>query len=758
MVSPINQLSFNDYKKRVSNKSIVSIAKNKNPLTYSIYNQKSSNISFGYKLRGDINSHLDYLGANKHSNGTTSFRVYSTKPNIELEIAQFDHEIPYWQDIDEKTKEKIGLKTYPMDKSQSTGGFVFSVTPKDKLPDGTLYRFKITNEDGSISYVKDPRSYFQPHDTMGWSAIYDQNNYKWHDDKWMTNQDERRITHNPSRAHWGIKGNMIISEKHIGLLGGYKKAKEEIEKIAKDGICNTVYVLPLGEFFGPYNHGYDEVDKFAPESSYGNPDELKALIDFAHSKGINMMLDVVPNHFGFIGNPVGQFAPAFDSNKDTGWGSALLFNGETGFYMRKYMSDMMINWLTNYHFDGLRIDATEKLESDPTLKYIAAEIRNHPETRHAVLLPEHLDKTRKLAQPLTKTEIKDPLATYNTASIENLAADRLGFDVQYAYDFKNTLSALTLGMQIYDCPSSIEDLASEYLRGNRFFDETSAHLGNLKANNTYVYYNMHDEYNAFGGTRPVVRLLAKQLGLIKETALTNPDGLDKTPFFEAEKLLDDYLEGNYSSSKIPLETFIDAYKKAKAQNRLLIAATFMHPAIKGFSMGDERGELNPLRYFALYDNESTKQALDKQKGYDVGKSAFEKSSKFHNPIVDLDFKRTTTELSSDFTRLIEQNPALKYGDYKKIIAKPIQNHSIFIHRWDGVENDIFAIANFSNQDRSYPEIPLFPDGTWVEVLNTDDKKYGGDGLVNLEKYDRENLKTLPPKVRANSLAVFKRVE
>lgn len=721
--------------------------------SYSIYNQKNNykyfnNLSFGFKLKGDKNSHLDYYGANIQEDGRTTFRVYSDKKKVDLQIAP-TNDIEYWRATTPEDEKEKNITTLPMKRD----GNVFEITPDLKLPEGTFYRFKVEDEQGNIQYLKDPRSYYQPNDTMGWSATYNQNSYKWNDESWQKGLDDRKIKHVGSKNQWGAQSGMVISEKHIGLLGGFEKAKEEIDEVVRDGICNTVYFLPVGEFYGEYNFGYDEVDKFAPESSYGTPDELKSLVDYAHQKGINVILDVVPNHFGPVGSAAPNFADSLEE-QDTGWGRALKFNGQKGNYMKKFMADMMMSWLVNYHFDGLRIDATEKLFSDSALQYFASEIRNHPETKDSVLIPEHIDKIRKLAQPLKTKDIEEPtrLFTHNAKELKN----SLGYDVQYIYDFKNTLMALGLDMQIYDCPKSIEDLAQEYRQGNRFYSDDDVDLAPFKAENSFVYTNMHDEFNVFGGARPVVRYIAKELGLIREKALTSPDTLDKTPYFIAEELLESYLNKDneaFEKYGISLKKFKYAYKKAQAKNRLMLGAVFMHPGQKGFSMGDEKGELAPYRFFAQYDNPEIKEQVDLEKGYDIGESAFKKSSKIYNPIKDNQFAETTTAFSRDFAKLIKQNSALSNGGYNEIIAEPIDGDSLFVHRWS-CSDDIFAVMNFSSKTKSYNDIPSFPDGIWEEVLNSDDKKYGGENQLNTNLIDRDNQNiTLAPY----TIAVYKRI-
>ena len=749
----INQRTFTKSKNSKKNVKI----QNKNFTSF--YYDKNfylNNISFKRKLKNAKDAHLDYLGANINKNNTATFRVYSTKEEIELQIAQNKHDIPYWKEADSKEEAKAGIISYKMKKIKD--GNIFEITPDIKITKDTTYRYKIKDKEGKITYAKDPRSYYQPKGAMGWSGIYNHDNYEWHDESWQKGLDKRKLKHIKDECLWGAPPETVISEKHIGILGGYNNAKKEIDEIANQGICNTIYLLPLGGFFGEFNRGYDEVDKFAPNSSYGTPDELKSLVDYAHQKGINVILDVVPNHFGFIGASEEQFAPSTDNQRQTGWGAALNFDKKNGVYMRNYMSDMMINWLVNYHFDGLRIDATEKLNSDASLKYFAAEIRNHKETQDAILIPEHIDKTRKLAQPLYEKEINYPLNTFICAKKANLKADRLGYDVQYIYDFKNTLSALLLNMQIYDCPPNIDDLAIEYMQGNRFYDKESSNLENLKANNCFVYFNMHDESDVYAGVRFVVRALAKELNLADDNILTSPDSLDKKGYLEAENMLEDYLNNNFENCKnkqeITKEEFEKCYKTAKAKNRLMIASVFMHPGIKGFSMGDEVGQLTPFRYFAQYDNPEIAKKVSKEKGYDIGYEAFKKSSKLYNPIQDTNFINQTTRLSKDFTELISQNNALKYGDFNKTIANAIDSESIFIHRWDQKGNDIFAIANFSPNKKKFEQIKNFPNGKWMEILNTDDEKYGGSGINNKNKIIKQGDEiTLAPYC----ISVFKAI-
>ena len=712
--------------------------------------------SFTAAFKNAKNSHIGYLGANYKGDKIT-FRVHSTYADkMELQIAQKDHDIKYWEPLEKSQEKKFAIQTFEMKKN----GNVFEFAPDEKIKEGSLYRYKITKANGEVSYAKDPRSFYQPHDTKGWSATYNNNAYKWTDDNWRSGKDERRVQHVGNPDEHGVSQGLVISEQHIGLLGGYEKAKEEIDKIADHGVCNTVYFMPVAEFFGEQNWGYEGADKFAPESSYGTPDQLKDLVNHAHKKGLNVMLDVVPGYFGPIGAVAQQFADVNDATKKNRWASGLKFEGKDGEYMRRYMLDMMINWLENFHFDGLRLDATKAIGSDAITKYFAAEIRNHPETRGAVLIPEQTGKTKKLTQPLTDNEIKNPELTLETAINDPEAAKKLGYDVQYLWDFRNTLAALCLGMdQVYDSPASIEDLAKEYEQIHRYFDEDTGHLPSPDANKGMALTFLHDEYVLYGGVRPAVAILADKLNLRKENALKAHDLMDKAPFWQSQDMLRDYLKGDNSTIKkagFKVSDFEKAWKDAQRANRMMLSTLFMHPSHKAFSFGAEMGELTPFQFFSQYDDEEVTEKIAKRRDYDIGDESFKKSSKLYNDMKDEKFSSSVQTLTKDLSNFVKENPALQTGKFSQTIAKPMESQkTVFVHRWNNDGNDIFALINFSNEEQTYTKIPSFPDGIWVEALNTDDKKYGGEGSKNQNKnIKRDNMNV---KLAPQSLTIFKRI-
>jgi malto-oligosyltrehalose trehalohydrolase len=181
----------------------------------------------------------------------------------------------------------------------------------------------------------------------------------------------------------------VIYELHVGLLGGFAGVARELPRLAATGFT-AIELMPIAEFPGTRNWGYDGVLPFAPQSSYGSPDELKALIDAAHRHGLMIYLDVVYNHFGPDGNYLHLYAPqVFRDDIATPWGPAIDFRRHE---VRRFFIENALYWLLEYRFDGLRFDAVHAI-SDPTwLDEMAAEVRRTVEpSRHVHLVLENDD-------------------------------------------------------------------------------------------------------------------------------------------------------------------------------------------------------------------------------------------------------------------------------------------------------------------------------------------------------------------------------
>jgi maltooligosyltrehalose trehalohydrolase len=205
---------------------------------------------------------------------------------------------------------------------------------------GARYKFRIDDEID----VPDPASGFQPEDVFGPGEVIDHSAYQWRAKNWRG-----RPWH-----------EAVILEAHVGAFtkqGTYRAMIEKLDRLVQAGIT-ALELMPLADFAGTRNWGYDGVLWYAPDSAYGRPDDLKALIDEAHLRGLMVMLDVVYNHFGPEGNYLGRYAPQFFTEAQTPWGSAIDYRVPE---VRAFAIGNALHWLRDYRFDGLRLDAVNTI-------------------------------------------------------------------------------------------------------------------------------------------------------------------------------------------------------------------------------------------------------------------------------------------------------------------------------------------------------------------------------------------------------------
>ncbi len=236
---------------------------------------------------------------------------------------------------------------------EDDGYFSASIT---EIGASTQYRFSL---DGSEGYP-DPASRFQPVGPHGPSEIIDSHAYAWSDAEWK-----------------GVRGHAhVIYELHIGTFtkgGTFQSAIERLPDLVDLGVT-IIEVMPVAEFSGQFGWGYDGVNLFAPTHLYGNPDDLRAFVDAAHRLEIGVILDVVYNHFGPDGNFISKFSSTYLSDRATEWGGAINFHGEGSRPVREFFLANARYWIEEFHFDGLRLDATQSIYDEGT-SHIIAEIR-----------------------------------------------------------------------------------------------------------------------------------------------------------------------------------------------------------------------------------------------------------------------------------------------------------------------------------------------------------------------------------------------
>jgi maltooligosyltrehalose trehalohydrolase len=267
---------------------------------------------------------------------------------------------------------------------------------------GTRYRYRVKPD----LAVPDPASRAQAGDVHDASVVVDPAAYRWQFPEW---------TGRP----WH---EAVIYELHVGLLGGFAGVVEHLPRIAELGVT-AIELMPVADFAGPRNWGYDGVLPYAPDAAYGTPDDLKRLVDTAHGLGLMVLLDVVYNHFGPDGNYLGAYAGEFyRHDRATAWGDAIDFRRRP---VRRFFIENALYWLGEFRFDGLRFDAAHAIDDPDFLHEMAHEIRSRlGDGRAAHLVLENEQNDSGLLR-------LDPKAS--------------GFDAQWADDLHHCIHVMLTG-------------------------------------------------------------------------------------------------------------------------------------------------------------------------------------------------------------------------------------------------------------------------------------------------------------------------
>ncbi|WP_114942857.1 malto-oligosyltrehalose trehalohydrolase [Microvirga calopogonii] len=256
---------------------------------------------------------------------------------------------------------------------------------------GSRYGYKI---DGNL-VVPDPASRFQPDDVHGLSLVVDPQAYDWSDTTWTGRPWEETV----------------LYEVHVGTAtpeGTYAGLMAKLEELKDLGVT-AIELMPIGEFPGRRNWGYDGVLPYAPDAAYGSPEDLKRLVERAHELGLMMFLDVVYNHFGPSGNYLHAYAKTFFTERHpTPWGAGINVDGEGSRVVRDFFFHNALYWLEEFHFDGLRFDAVHAIIDDGQPHFIeelASRIRQAIPDRHVHLV---LENEANQARWLNRNEGRQP--------------------------------------------------------------------------------------------------------------------------------------------------------------------------------------------------------------------------------------------------------------------------------------------------------------------------------------------------------------
>lgn len=442
------------------------------------------------------------------------------------------HEFTLWAPDAKKLSVKVGSALYPMNGPDKRGWWKAQV---DAAEYGMDYGFVL--DDDPTPYP-DPRGTWQPTGVHGVSRLYDQKAFAWGDSRWQ------------GRPLAGA----VIYEMHFGTFtdaGTFDAAVERLDYLAGLGMTH-LEMMPVAEFPGRYGWGYDGAALFAVTEKYGGPDGLKRFVDACHRRGLAVLLDVVYNHFGPVGNYTTKFGPYLTNKHHTPWGDAVNFEDAGSDEVRRFFCDNALMWLRDYHIDGLRLDAVHELTDRSAIHFmeqLSAEVEVLSSTlgRRLVLIAE--------------SDLNDP------RMVTPREAGGYGMDAQWNDDFHHAfltvLHADEHGKGYYSDFGSFKKLAKSLTE-------------------MFVYDGVYSLYRSRTHGRPVEGLSAHHfVGFIQ-----NHDQV-------GNRAIGDRLES------------IVGMERAKVAAGIVMTA----PAIPLIFQGEEFAASSPFQYFADHDDPEMAKAV-----------------------------------------------------------------------------------------------------------------------------------------------------
>ena len=546
---------------------------------------------------------------------------------------------------------------------------------------GTRYLFRLND----VWSYPDPYSRYQPDGPHGPSEVVDPSAFAWTDGDWK-----------------GVRvDDLVIYELHVGIHtpeGTFDALISDLDVLREMGVT-AIEVLPVADFAGERNWGYDGVNLFAPSRNYGGPAGLQRLVDAAHARGMGVILDVVYNHFGPDGNYLLQYSRDYLTNRySTPWGDAVNFDGPNSERVRAYVLDNARYWLREFHIDGLRLDATFSIY-DSSPRHILAELTAEARAcvdRSIVLIAETYE---------------------NDARYVRAEPDGLGFDAVWVDDYHHvvhTAASHDYSGYYRDYGGTMEELATTINRGWLFQGEYSGHHGTRRGTTAedlpataFIYFiQNHDQVgnHAFG------RRFSHLVGAAAKrpwSALTLL--LPYTPMiFAGEEFV--------ASSRFYYFTdHHDELGGAVAEGR---RADYARLAGEGTIIPDTP-DPQALETFL----ESKLDLTERRKG--VGEQIF--------------------RMYGAALALRREDPVLRRRDRSTMRAIAVSPQLLLVHMWNGRNHRLIAVNGGTGLDAS-PEALGIPtelcEMEWTPLFSTDERRFGG--IDDTMRFDAQ-LVSLPPQ-------------
>ncbi|MFL6213019.1 MAG: malto-oligosyltrehalose trehalohydrolase [Blastocatellia bacterium] len=585
--------------------------------------------------------------------------------------------------LDQLTLKVVGAesRTIPLSKDD----FGYWQATVEGIEPGTRYLYVI----GEGVERPDPASSAQPDGVHAASAVVDHRRFEWRDGDWRGLPLE----------------DLIIYELHVGTFtpeGTFDAIITRLDDLQQLGV-NALEIMPVAQFPGKRNWGYDGVYPYAVHDSYGGPDGLKRLVNACHHRGLSVILDVVYNHLGPEGNYLSGFAPYFTDAYKTPWGNAINFDGPYSYGVRDYFLNNALHWLEHYHIDGLRLDATHAIldhSAKHFLRHLAEEV---------AAFSQRQGRTRLL---IAENDLDDCRVT---TAIE---AGGYGMDAQWSDGFHHSLRTLLTGERhgYYEDFGDIEHLAKAYREGFVYSWQYSPHRKRLHGSSS----------KDLPGHRFVV-------------CAQNHDQV-------GNRML-----GERLSSLVPFEA-----------QKLAACAVLLSPNVPLLFMGEEYGEQAPFLYFISHADEALVAAV--RAGRKAEFAAFKWKGEPPDPQSVETFRQSTlnwerrasgtqqTMLTfyASLIRLRKTTPALARLNKEHLEANVLSETLLMLRRWDA-DGQIIALMNFA--DRPASLTADFAEGYWQKLLDSADAAWAGPGSEILQVVPSGSQLVLQPQ----SCAIFSQI-
>jgi len=558
-----------------------------------------------------------------------------------------------WSPLAQSISLRISGRNADVPLNKMTSGYWQLLTTQIK-PDDT-YWFVIGDNE-----LPDLASLSQPDGVNGPSMAINLNDFEWTDSNWK----------NPSRQDY------IIYEIHTGTFsaeGDFDGIINKLDDLVELGIT-AIEIMPVAQFSGNRNWGYDGVFPFAVQNSYGGPKGLMKLINASHQKGLAVILDVVYNHIGPEGNYFTEFGPYFTEKYKTPWGNAINFDDAWCDAVRNYYIENVLMWFRDFHIDALRLDAVHAIK-DFSPKHILQEIKEKTNQLMA--------QTGKVHYLMVELDLNDH------RFINPIEKCGYGIEAQWVDEFHHALRVTSGGDKdgYYSDFNGIKDLAKSY-------------------RDAYVYNGIYSPH---------------RLKTFGNKVDDNP-GSQFIVFSQNHDQVGNRMMGERSSQLFSFE-----------MQKLMAGAVMISPYLPLLFMGEEWNAQSPFQYFVSHTDPELIEAV--RKGRKEEFEAFHTSGEAPDPQAEDTFYRSKLNWGTmnfamlnyykTLIALRKSLPALSNLNRKNLaVIGNETDQTLMLIRWHN-EKKVCCLMNFSRVDQP---INLPKNEHWQMVMDSADVKWGGPGI------------------------------